>query len=111
MLLDQEIADELPYNDYLGYYGPDYRLHLQPSNMENLNTPEILDGIYQKVVENLRHLPCAPNVQLTGDHPNRLLDDSDESDNEVFDERLTTKFITTRIKMNVPGPFATDEEQ
>ena len=111
VLLDQEVDDELPYNDYLGYYGPDYKLHLQPSNMENMNTPGQLQDILQSVMDNLRHLPCAPNVQLTGDHPSRLLDDSDESDNEVFDERLTTKFITTRIKMNVPGPFATDEEQ
>lgn len=111
VLLDQEVADELPYNDYLGYYGPDYKLHLQPSSMENMNTPEQLQEILARVTDNLRHLPCAPNVQLTGDRPNRLLDDSDESDSEIFDERLTAKFITTRIKMNVPGPYATEEEQ
>lgn len=34
---------ELPYNDYLEYYGPDYRLFIPPSNMENLNSREYLD--------------------------------------------------------------------
>ena len=33
---------DLPYNDYLEYYGPDYKLHIEPSNMENLNSKEYL---------------------------------------------------------------------
>lgn len=37
LLLDEEIKDTLPYNDYLEYYGPDYRLHIEPHNMKNLN--------------------------------------------------------------------------
>jgi len=37
--------DALPYNDYFEYYGPDYRLHMPVSNMENLNTPEYLDRV------------------------------------------------------------------
>ena len=36
---------ELPYNDYFEYYGPDFKLHLSPSNMSNQNTPEYLDKI------------------------------------------------------------------
>ena len=30
VILGQEVADELPYNDYYEYYGPEYRLHIQP---------------------------------------------------------------------------------
>lgn len=53
--LDTEIANgwlgycswssilELPYNDYFEYYGPDFKLHITPSNMTNHNTPEYLD--------------------------------------------------------------------
>ena len=37
--------DALPHNDYFEYYGPDYRLHMPVSNMENLNTPEYLDSV------------------------------------------------------------------
>ena len=30
VLLETEVPDELPYNDYFEYYGPDYRLSIQP---------------------------------------------------------------------------------
>ncbi len=43
IVLDTELEDELPYNDYLEYYGPDYRLHYTPSNMENQNSKEYLE--------------------------------------------------------------------
>ena len=36
---------ELPYNDYFEYYGPDFKLHISPSNMANQNTPEYMDKI------------------------------------------------------------------
>jgi histone deacetylase 1/2 len=36
---------ELPYNEYYEYFGPDYQLHITPSNMENLNTPKYLERI------------------------------------------------------------------
>lgn len=43
--LGTEIANELPYNDYFEYFGPDFKLHISPSNMANQNTPEYLDKI------------------------------------------------------------------
>ena len=36
------------------YYGPDFRLHLSPSNMENLNDPKYLEKTKIKLIENLR---------------------------------------------------------
>jgi len=36
--------DELPFNDFFEYYGPDYRLHITPSNMENMNSRKYLDS-------------------------------------------------------------------
>lgn len=41
---DPRLLLELPFNDYLEYYGPEYRLHISPSNMENLNTREYLES-------------------------------------------------------------------
>merc|ERR1712088_991968 len=41
--LGTEIANELPYNDYFEYFGPDFKLHISPSNMTNQNTPEYMD--------------------------------------------------------------------
>ncbi|OHT06032.1 Histone deacetylase 1 [Tritrichomonas foetus] len=110
VLLDENIDGQLPYNEYMSYYGPDYQLHLNPSNMENLNTSEDLHEIYVKVVENLRHLPCAPNVSLTADKPSLLLMDSDDSDNEVFDDRLTSRYITTKMRLNTLDPNEEDNE-
>lgn len=62
--LGVEIANELPYNDYFEYFGPDFKLHISPSNMANQNTPEYLDKIRTRLFENLRMLPCAPGVQM-----------------------------------------------
>lgn len=64
ILCDYELPEDLPYNDYFEYYGPEYKLEVCNNNMENLNTPKYLDGIKQRVVENLRHLPFAPSVQI-----------------------------------------------
>ena len=43
--LDCDIPNELPYNDYFEYFGPDFKLHIQPSNMQNQNTQDYLDKI------------------------------------------------------------------
>lgn len=62
--LGVEIANELPYNDYFEYFGPDFKLHISPSNMSNQNTPEYLEKIKNRLFENLRMLPHAPGVQV-----------------------------------------------
>lgn len=43
--LGTEIANELPYNDYFEYFGPDFKLHISPSNMANQNQTDYLDKI------------------------------------------------------------------
>ncbi len=40
VLLDREIPNEIPFNDYYEYYAPDFELHLTPEPMDNLNTKE-----------------------------------------------------------------------
>jgi histone deacetylase 1/2 len=50
VILDTPVKDSLPYNDYFDYYGPEYRLHLPVSNMENLNSPRYLEEIKQEVL-------------------------------------------------------------
>lgn len=40
VVLDKEISNDIPFNDYYEYYAPDFELHLTPENMENLNTRE-----------------------------------------------------------------------
>lgn len=50
--LGSEIANELPYNDYFEYFGPDFKLHISPSNMANQNTPEYLEKIKYVIINN-----------------------------------------------------------
>ncbi|OHT11437.1 putative histone deacetylase 1-A [Tritrichomonas foetus] len=79
ILLNEDIPDELPFNDYLSYFGPDYRLHLHPSNMENMNKPQTLNDIHQKIRDRLREFPCAPNVEIGGGlTSDSLLSNTDE---------------------------------
>ncbi|AWP19621.1 putative histone deacetylase 2-like [Scophthalmus maximus] len=46
--LDTDITDELPYNDYFEYFGPDLKLHISPSNMTNQNTQQYMHKINVK---------------------------------------------------------------
>ena len=70
---DEEVDDNLPYTEDLEYYGPDYKLHLQPFKMDNLNSSEYLSEIHEKVIENIRHLPGAPSMQILSNNPEKLL--------------------------------------
>lgn len=64
--LATDIPNDLPYNDYYEYFGPDFKLHISPSNMTNQNTPEYLEHIKSKLFENLRMIPHSPSVQMQG---------------------------------------------
>jgi len=81
VVLGEDISDDLPYNDYYEYYGPDYKLHYQPSSMENLNIPENLEKIKAKVFEHLKQLQPAPNVQMH-QTPAAAGDDDDEEEDD-----------------------------
>ena len=64
VLLDTPVKDTLPYNDYFEYFGPDYRLHLPVSNMENLNTPKYLEDMTNQVLMILDGVEIAPGTQI-----------------------------------------------
>lgn len=58
------LTEEIPFNDNFEYYGPDYSINVPLNNMANLNTREYLDKLRTWVIENLRHVQFAPNVQM-----------------------------------------------
>ncbi|CAF4427247.1 unnamed protein product [Rotaria sp. Silwood2] len=80
--LNQEISNELPYNDYFEYYGPDFKLNISPSNMPNQNNAEYLDKIKVKLFDNLRMLPHVPGVQMQP-----ILDDIMDVDRVVDEDK------------------------
>lgn len=66
-ILDQQLDDHIPEHDfYYQYYeGGDHRLNVPPSGVvENLNSRSYLQGIKQKVFEQLRGLEGAPSVAM-----------------------------------------------
>merc|ERR1712130_906337 len=98
--LEQDIPNELPYNDYFEYFGPDFKLHIAPSNMANQNTSEYVDKIRSRLLENLRMLPHAPGVQMA-DIPEDSVDlnkDDEKEDSEDKDKRNTMKLMDKRVE-------------
>jgi histone deacetylase 1/2 len=76
VLLNQQIENQLPYNDFFEYYAPDFLLHLTPaSNMENMNKPEILQNVTTRILQNLKNLQGAPGVQMHPVPPDFVLRD------------------------------------
>lgn len=57
-----ELDDKMPQHEYYEYFGPDYALHVAPSNMENKNSRHLLDEIRAKLLDNLSRLQHAPSV-------------------------------------------------
>eukprot|EP01102_Stenamoeba_stenopodia_P006339 TRINITY_DN1739_c0_g6_i1.p1 TRINITY_DN1739_c0_g6~~TRINITY_DN1739_c0_g6_i1.p1 ORF type:complete len:269 (-),score=62.74 TRINITY_DN1739_c0_g6_i1:658-1464(-) len=82
VLLDQEINNELPYNDYFQYFGPDFQLHPDfPIVIDNLNTRGYLESLRMKVAETLRMLDHAPSVQMNEVPPDLWTCEDDDGDN------------------------------
>lgn len=79
-----EIDDKMPQHEYYEYFGPDYTVHVAPSNMENKNTKQYLDKIRSKILENINSLPCAPSAQFQVQPPDT---DFPELEEEDYDER------------------------
>jgi histone deacetylase 1/2 len=83
--LGEELADDLPYNDYVEYYGPDYKLHVTTNNMANLNTPEYLERLKTELLETLRHV--RPPGMAPGRRPPDTFEHDFDSDDEDADAR------------------------
>nr|KYP37086.1 Histone deacetylase 19 [Cajanus cajan] len=94
-----ELDDKMPQHEYYEYFGPDYTLHVAPSNMENKNSRHLLDEIRAKLLDNLSRLQHAPSVPFQERPPDAELQERDEvqdnrderwdpdSDKEVDDDR------------------------
>ncbi|THU58593.1 hypothetical protein C4D60_Mb03t16000 [Musa balbisiana] len=62
--LGVEVEDKVPDHEYIGYFAPDYNIHVATSNMENKNSRKSLDDIKVKLLEYLSRLQHAPGVQF-----------------------------------------------
>ncbi|XP_028403863.1 histone deacetylase 3-like [Dendronephthya gigantea] len=65
ILLDEQVSNEIPENEYYEYFGPDFSLHPEIlTRHENTNTKQYLENIKQTVFENLKLISGAPGVQM-----------------------------------------------
>lgn len=81
VLLDETVNANIPNNDFIQYYGPDYKLHLTPSDMQNQNDPKELEKTKIKLLQNLSLIEHAPSVQMQQVPPDfYLLDDGIHED-------------------------------
>eukprot|EP01112_Ceratiomyxa_fruticulosa_P007684 TRINITY_DN1993_c0_g2_i1.p1 TRINITY_DN1993_c0_g2~~TRINITY_DN1993_c0_g2_i1.p1 ORF type:complete len:412 (+),score=70.32 TRINITY_DN1993_c0_g2_i1:255-1490(+) len=77
---DVELEDELPYNEYIEYYAPDFRLHIPPSNMMDQNTRDALERARNTILQQLKFIPQAPSVAQHQIPPDTF--DQDEEEEE-----------------------------
>ncbi|BFY99924.1 hypothetical protein BsWGS_02964 [Bradybaena similaris] len=99
VLLEEQISNEIPFNEYLEYFGPDFFLHPEIfTKQENLNTRQYLDNIKSTIMDNLKMLTAAPSVQMQ-DVPSDLLclETTEETDPDV---RNSTDDLDKRIEPN-----------
>merc|ERR1711998_741962 len=82
LLLDQELDNELPQNEYSGYFAPNFNLHITPSNMENMNNPKDIENNKIQIFEQLRELDHAPSAQIGTEVPEDVGEESDEEEQD-----------------------------
>ncbi|TKC40759.1 hypothetical protein EI555_019405 [Monodon monoceros] len=87
--LDMEIPNELSYNDYFEYFGPDFKFHISLSNMTNQNTNEYLEKLKQRLFENLRMLTRIPGVQMQAIPEDAIPEESGDEDEEDPDKHIS----------------------
>ncbi|XP_024393389.1 histone deacetylase 19 isoform X2 [Physcomitrium patens] len=85
----EELDDRLPHHEYYEYFGPDYSLHVAPSNMANQNSKKDIDNLRMKLLENLSKLQHVPSVPFSERPPDTELPENEDEDLELRDKGRT----------------------
>lgn len=106
-----ELGADLPVNEYYDYFGPDYKLDVRASNMEDRNSVEYLERIKNVVMEHLREIGGPPGIQMS-DPPRMPHDDEDgneKEDEENPDDRKPQRLWDRRVQRN--DEFSDSEDE
>lgn len=106
VLLDQEITNDLPETDYSNFFRPTYKLHLVPDKkIRNMNSNEYLENLKMYVIENIRHLPGSPSVQMQELPPRDMI-------LAAMKEKPPTPSVSRQFlrRMEIPDDDEGDEE-
>lgn len=91
VLVDTPISDQLPYNDYFDYYGPEYRLHLPTSNMENRNTAKYLENTKNQVLQILNKVHPVSTQIFTGQAGTTIIPGAMTSSSQYASSQISGK--------------------
>ncbi len=98
VLLNMPIKNELPFNDYITYFEPDFKLMIPHGSMENQNSYEYLQNTTNTILENLSKLKSAPSVQFQDVPPDAYLADESDDDDEEFQKEKKERYSTDRFR-------------
>lgn len=95
VLLDFDPAEifpneRIPESPYMSYFSPDYSFSPLSIEVPDQNSPESLSKTVETVFENIRHLPCAPSLQLSLQSGQILLE---ESEDDLIEDRLLSLYF------------------
>ncbi len=90
VLLEKNVPNEIPYNDYYEYFAPDFLLHLTAEPRENENTAAGLAKVREDLMMQLQTLQGAPGIQMQEVPPAFVVDSGvargDENDGGLEDD-------------------------
>lgn len=84
IMVDQPLSNNIPFNDHFQFYAPDFKLHLTPSDAQNLNSDDDLERVKTQVLQNLSQLEHAPSVQMHYVPPDMFLHETQEGDDDLL---------------------------
>jgi len=110
ILCEEELPNELPYQEYLEYFGPDFTLHPEVNpRMENANSPQYLAAIVETVGRQLKLLTGAPSVQMH-DVPDSFLKGREAEEGDPDKRQLMDDLKTDHNGEYFDGDSDQDEE-
>lgn len=110
LLVDEEIDNQLPQNDYYAYFAPDYKLHPEiVTRQENANSKQYLELIVKHTIDNLKMVQNSPSVQMH-DIPGDLIASSDGAMIDDSDPDVRGSQLEEDKKVDPPNEFYSDEQ-
>ncbi|KAL4436177.1 hypothetical protein ABPG74_018161 [Tetrahymena malaccensis] len=95
VVVNEELQDQMPQNEFLHYFGPEYKLHMPISNMENQNSKKYLEEVINKIKINLNNIsPGTVHISNYSSKPESVLIDASEiisAVNDLKEEREDKK--------------------
>lgn len=110
LLIDEEIDNKLPENEYYAYFAPDYKLHPEVvTRQENANSKQYLDLIVKHTYDNLKMVQHSPSVQMHNTPGDLLLND-DTAMIDDLDPDIRISQLEEDKKIDPPNEFYEDEQ-